>query len=1334
MRKLAVLGLGLVLWAQSLPESDCINAIPVCQQTYTYTNSPPDFGQTQELANNTCLLNNEQKTVWFIFTVQQSGTFGFTINTSYDYDFALWDISNSSCAIVGNTTPIRCNFSADNGNTGLDASNPQAGSLSWDASQPPIMPGLNVTAGQTFVLVLDNYTRDQTGFTITFSGTAQIFDNTPPTLVSARQDCNRTNRIILRFNEPVSCSTVAANGSDFSISGGLNVVAAGCIGGGLYSYEVWIDVGGTISSGTYTITLQAGSDGNTVADKCGNFAAAGQSVQVSVIGSLSVTVTPREICVNDPGGVQLQGSIAGGLPPGAVASWSTGATGLTTQAFPSSASPYFEEPYWAYYTLTVTLGSCTYSVTDSVQVHPLPQAELVPAVVYTCGGRPVELTGLASILGGTWETRQPSGSWQALPAPVVLEPGVHQVRYRTPAGCIGETLTVEVIDAPISQGACNVLYVTPTGSSTASGTPDEPTSLEAALARLPCRKGLIKLAQGTYILTRPITTVTDSIIIEGGYDPAAGWVKRSTPGLTVLRRTATNVEGCPTLSPRLTAFQIHGAKAFRLQDLTIEVESAPAANAACADGRGISTYGLYLRDCGGYEIVRCQLLVGDASAGEAGTPGQDGRSGGNGQCGGAGAAATPAFGGFCLPPLGTPPPASAGAGGLGGSSPVGSAGGSGGSSTFMNNGSGGQSGGGPGGGTGGTAGSLCFTGLIGGGNCACTQVPLPGVPPASGGNGQDGQSGLPGQNGASGTSGQIIEGFWRPGSRGKPGQDGTHGSGGGGGGAGGGGSNIVPPSCPTIGAGGGGGGGGGEGGKGGKGGSGGGSSFAAALVGNGAGSAWIQCFLSAGQAGAGGPGGTGGQGGAGGLGAGPCAAFDGGCNAGNGGKGGNGGRGGNGGQGGSGQPGQAQPLLQTGTPPTLTEVTFNLSAQPTIEVGTAHCTGVDITFSSSAPGSFTSLGADASPTSLPANAGTAQYTAPGAKDLTFAGQDYPRFWTILTSPDQISLQILPPEDTFCAGTVTLFSSEAFALGYEWTVEQNGQPVPFQANRDTLRFTAQVGRYAVRLRVQTICCGWVGPVAKEITVIEAPVIRAEGATGCFPLVLQADLVSGVAGGTFVWYDSRGDSVGTGGQLILPGPVADSTYAVEYRAGSCRSSRVSVPVQGVPTPVLTGVTTTPPLQPAPEGPVNIDFTALYQAPAGSPVKFTWFFGDGGQLSSTQPQASHLYSPGVYTLTLIAAIGDCRDTLTVTVEVLGSRQLIIPNVFTPNGDGINDVWIPVSAGIRRMDIRIYDRWGRVLYQGAGPWRGEEAIEGVYTYVVEVEFLDGSRVSRAGMVTLLR
>jgi len=112
---------GTPLPLSSLPESDCQNAVVVCQQTYTYSSSPPDYGTQQELGSNTCLLNREQKTVWFIFTVQNSGTFGFIINTVYDYDFALFDYNAiGGCRGTATATPIRCNYSAQYGNTGLD--------------------------------------------------------------------------------------------------------------------------------------------------------------------------------------------------------------------------------------------------------------------------------------------------------------------------------------------------------------------------------------------------------------------------------------------------------------------------------------------------------------------------------------------------------------------------------------------------------------------------------------------------------------------------------------------------------------------------------------------------------------------------------------------------------------------------------------------------------------------------------------------------------------------------------------------------------------------------------------------------------------------------------------------------------------------------------------------------------------------------------------------------------------------------------------------------------------------------------------------------------------
>lgn len=75
-----------------------------------------------------------------------------------------------------------------------------------------------------------------------------------------------------------------------------------------------------------------------------------------------------------------------------------------------------------------------------------------------------------------------------------------------------------------------------------------------------------------------------------------------------------------------------------------------------------------------------------------------------------------------------------------------------------------------------------------------------------------------------------------------------------------------------------------------------------------------------------------------------------------------------------------------------------------------------------------------------------------------------------------------------------------------------------------------------------------------------------------------------------------------------------------------------------------------------------------------------------------------------------------------------------FSPNGDGINDEWFPRGVGIQSVNMRIYDRWGKLLYQGSAPWRGDNAIEGVYTYIVQVTFVDGTAIERAGTVTLLR
>ena len=65
--------------------ADCGTAIPICQETYTESVSSTGPGSVNDLSG-TCLLGGEHETMWYIFTAQNSGTFGFLIQTSHDYD------------------------------------------------------------------------------------------------------------------------------------------------------------------------------------------------------------------------------------------------------------------------------------------------------------------------------------------------------------------------------------------------------------------------------------------------------------------------------------------------------------------------------------------------------------------------------------------------------------------------------------------------------------------------------------------------------------------------------------------------------------------------------------------------------------------------------------------------------------------------------------------------------------------------------------------------------------------------------------------------------------------------------------------------------------------------------------------------------------------------------------------------------------------------------------------------------------------------------------------------------------------------------------------------
>ncbi|PJJ64284.1 T9SS type B sorting domain-containing protein [Chryseobacterium geocarposphaerae] len=172
MKKLLLFSI-LFLYQIYYSQSDCVSSIPVCGNSdLSYT--PTGSGNTQELpipaGENLCLKGGEHFSVWYAFTIATSGTLTFTINPNVftdDYDFAVYG-PNLPCSSISGASPIRCNYSGADGPTGLTTT------LTGTATDAAWSAYMDVVAGQTYYLLVDNFLSSANGFSLTWGGTATL--------------------------------------------------------------------------------------------------------------------------------------------------------------------------------------------------------------------------------------------------------------------------------------------------------------------------------------------------------------------------------------------------------------------------------------------------------------------------------------------------------------------------------------------------------------------------------------------------------------------------------------------------------------------------------------------------------------------------------------------------------------------------------------------------------------------------------------------------------------------------------------------------------------------------------------------------------------------------------------------------------------------------------------------------------------------------------------------------------------------------------------------------------------------------------------------------------
>jgi len=262
------------------------------------------------------------------------------------------------------------------------------------------------------------------------------------------------------------------------------------------------------------------------------------------------------------------------------------------------------------------------------------------------------------------------------------------------------------------------------------------------------------------------------------------------------------------------------------------------------------------------------------------------------------------------------------------------------------------------------------------------------------------------------------------------------------------------------------------------------------------------------------------------------------------------------------------------------------------------------------------------------------------------------------------------------------------------------------------------------------------LSTTLTVTSPSIVMASNDTSIclgYPLILTATTTGN---GTITWYsDASGTTIiGTGNPFS---PTISNTGTVTYyvnEVNTCSSlmDSVTITVGGVnavinPSPI-SGIV-----------PLNVLFGN--GSTTGSGITYTWDFGDGN--SSTVFEPSNVYNnTEQFNVTFIITDGLCYDTAFATIDVFGASTLIVPNVFTPNGDGNNDVFKVEGTSVESIEGEIYNRWGEKLFSWDtlnGAWdgrtsSGKETPDGTYFYIIKAKGLDGVDYLKKGAFSLIR
>jgi gliding motility-associated-like protein len=254
----------------------------------------------------------------------------------------------------------------------------------------------------------------------------------------------------------------------------------------------------------------------------------------------------------------------------------------------------------------------------------------------------------------------------------------------------------------------------------------------------------------------------------------------------------------------------------------------------------------------------------------------------------------------------------------------------------------------------------------------------------------------------------------------------------------------------------------------------------------------------------------------------------------------------------------------------------------------------------------------------------------------------------------------------------------------------------------------------------------------------PVISFNKLNFCLNETLELSVPS-IKDATYLWTGPADFTATTSNiSVLLTSLQQAGDYSVIVFAGTCASDAASINIPSIVNTPVALFTTNLTLPGKHSVPIDIQF--INQSKNAD--SFLWDFGDGKTSIMENPIHSYKQS-GEYNVRLSAnTVNGCTDVFEITNVVLVDEvSSQIPNSFSPNGDGINDLFNVNITNLKAYQLMIFNRYGVKIFIAKesfsswdGTWQNQQLPVGVYYYQIIATDLSNKKITRSGSVTLIR